>query len=95
MPATDLRRLMWTNPRLQDQAFEVVEARLDKAEKNITEALHSDDPRMRVAASMFTLRNSVRAKRRGWITSAVAAVDLTIAAEPQRETIFTWRNPGE
>jgi hypothetical protein len=90
VPASDLRRLMWSRPRLQDQAFEVVEARLDKAEKNIAEALHSDDPRMRVAASMFTLRNSVRAKRRG-ITSSAAAVDLTISAGPQRETVFTWR----
>jgi hypothetical protein len=50
---------MWSKPDLQDQAFEVVEARFDKAEKNINEALHSDDPRMGVAASMFTLRNSV------------------------------------
>jgi hypothetical protein len=94
--ASDLRRLLWANPKLRDQAFEVVEARLDKAEKNIAEALHSDDPRMRVAASMFTLRNSVRAKRRGWITSSAAAVDLTIAAGPQRKTVFTWRpTPSE
>jgi hypothetical protein len=91
VPASDLRRLMWSRPRLQDQAFEVVEARLDKAEKNIAEALHSEDLRFRMAASMFTLRNSVRAKRRGWITSSAAAVDLTIAAGPHRETVFTWR----
>jgi hypothetical protein len=97
VPPSDLRRLLWSNPKLQDQAFEVVEARIDKAEKNINEALHSDDPRMRVAASMFTIRNTARAKRRGWITSAVAAADvnLTIAAEQPREIIFSWRNPGE
>jgi hypothetical protein len=28
VPASDLRRLMWSNPRLQDQAFEVVESRI-------------------------------------------------------------------
>jgi hypothetical protein len=47
VPASDLRRLMWANPQLQDQAFEVVESRLDTAEKNIAEALHSDDSRRR------------------------------------------------
>ena len=57
VPPSDLRRLMWSKPKLQDEAFEVVEGRLDLAEKNIGEALRSDDPRMRVAASMFTLRN--------------------------------------
>jgi hypothetical protein len=61
-PPSDLRRLLWANPKLQDLAFEVVEARIDKAEKNVHEALHSDDPRMRVAASIFTLRNSAKAK---------------------------------
>ena len=55
--SSDLRRLLWANPVLQDQAFEAVEGRIDLAEKNIAEALNSDDPRMRVAASMFTLRN--------------------------------------
>jgi hypothetical protein len=39
VPASDLRRLMWANPGMQDQAFEIVEARLDTAEKNIHEAL--------------------------------------------------------
>jgi hypothetical protein len=76
VPASDLRRLLWDNPKLQDQAFEVVEARLDTAEANIHEALHSDDSRRRDAASFFVVRNSARAKRRGWITS------LPIPAKP-------------
>ena len=88
VPPSDLRRLMWSKPKLQDEAFEVVEGRIDKAEKNIHEALHSDDPRMRVAASMFTLRNSARAKRRGWITTAAASVGDTVNAAPP---VFTWR----
>jgi Bacterial regulatory protein, Fis family len=67
VPPSDLRRLLWANPALHDQAFEVVEARLDLAEKNIGEALTSDDSRRRDAASTFTIRNSLRAKRRGWI----------------------------
>ena len=45
VPASDLRRLRWANPGMQDQAFEVIEARLDTAEKNIHEALASDDSR--------------------------------------------------
>jgi hypothetical protein len=92
VPASDLRRLMWSRPHLQDQAFEVVEARLDKAEKNIAEALHNEDSRRRDAASFFVVRNSVRAKRRGWITSSAAAVDLTIAAGPRREVVYSWRS---
>jgi hypothetical protein len=87
--ASDLRRLMWANPPLQDAAFEVVEARLDLAEKNIAESLHSDDNRERLAASMFTLRNSARSRRRGWITSA-GAPDLTVTAEQPRTITFRW-----
>ena len=72
------------------------EARIDLAEKNIVEALHSEDLRFRMAASMFTLRNSIRAKRRGWITSSVAAAEVNINLPPQ-ETQFVWRsgNPAE
>jgi hypothetical protein len=96
VPASDLRRLMWANPKLQDAAFEVVESRIDKAEKNINEALHSDDPRMRVAASMFTIRNTARAKRRGWITSAAASVEVNIGADPPVRTItYRWRNESD
>ena len=96
VPSSDLRRLLWSNPQLQDAAFEVVEARIDLAEKNIAEALHSEDLRFRMAASMFTLRNSIRAKRRGWITSPVAAAEVNINL-PRQETQFVWRsgNPAE
>jgi hypothetical protein len=55
--STDLRRLLWANPKLTDAAAEIEERRLDLAEKNIYEALRSDDPRRRDAASMFTIRN--------------------------------------
>ena len=85
---------MWANPSLQDQAFEVVEARLDTAEKNIHEALHSDDSRRRDAASFFVLRNTARAKRRGWITSASAGVDVSVAVAPRTVT-FRWRRDDD
>ena len=88
--AADLRRLLWAKPQLQDQASEVVEARLDTAGKNIAEALNSDDSRRRDAASFFVVRNSARAKRRGWITSASAGVDVTIN-QPQQDIVFSWR----
>jgi hypothetical protein len=78
VPASDLRRLLWANLKLQDAAFEVVEARLDSAEKNIAEALKSEDSRRRDAASFFVLRNTACAKRRGWVTSSVASIDMTI-----------------
>src|SRR5580693_1372459 len=62
--SADLRRLLWVRPQLTDPAVEVEERRLDLAEKNIYEALRSNDPRRRDAASMFTIRNSHRARRR-------------------------------
>jgi hypothetical protein len=94
VPASHLRRLLWAQPALQDQAFEVVEARLDAAERNIHEALASGDIRMRVAASMFTLRNTAKAKRRGWIVSASAGVEVNVNA--QSDIVYSWRSsPGE
>ena len=65
VPPRDLRRLLWAKPALQEAAFETVEARIDKAERNIAEALDSDDSRRRDAASFFVVRNSARAKRQG------------------------------
>ena len=70
--SADLRRLLWANPKLTDAAVEIEERRLDLAERNIFEALKSDDPRRRDAAWMFTIRNSHRARRRGWITTSPA-----------------------
>jgi hypothetical protein len=96
VPASDLRRLLWANAQLQDQALEVVEARLDTAEKNIAEALVSEDSRRRDAASFFVLRNTARAKRRGWITSSSAGVDLTVNNNVQARTVsFRWRNDSD
>ena len=95
VPSTDLRRLLWAVPSLQDQAFEVSEARIDLAERNIGEALGSADARERLAASMFTLRNSHRARRRGWITSSSSVAELSVSAGPQPELVFRWREPGD
>jgi hypothetical protein len=96
VPASDLRRLLWTNPKLQDEVFEVVEARIDKAEKNIHEALNSDDSRRRDAASFFTLRNSARARKRGWITSSSSTVDLNVTTNNLSQTItYRWRNEND
>jgi hypothetical protein len=93
IPSSDLRRLLWANPTLQDGAFEVVEARLDKAEANIAEALHSDDSRRRDAASFFVIRNGHRARRRGWITTSTTTAELSISADaPARTLTFRWRN---
>jgi hypothetical protein len=95
VPASDLRRLLWANPQLQDQAFETVEARLDAAEKNIAEALASEDRRRRDAASFFVLRNTARARRRGWLTSASASVDVNVQANKTVNYTFRWRNADD
>ena len=90
--SADLRRLLWAKPQLTDAAAEIEERRLDLAEKNIYEALRSDDPRRRDAASMFTIRNSHRARRRGWITTSTSAAELSVTANaPARTLTFRWR----
>ena len=48
--SADLRRLLLAKPQLTDAAAEIEERRLDLAEKNIFEALKSDDPRRRDTA---------------------------------------------
>jgi hypothetical protein len=90
--SADLRRLLWARPQLTDAAAEIEERRLDLAEKNIYEALRSDDPRRRDAASMFTIRNSHRARKRGWITTSTSAAELSVTANaPARTLTFRWR----
>ena len=90
--SADLRRLLWARPALTDAAVETEERRLDLAEKNIYEALTSDDSRRRDAASMFTIRNSHRARRRGWITTSTSAAELSVTANaPTRTFTFRWR----
>jgi hypothetical protein len=91
--SADLRKLLWAKPHLSDAAVEIEERRLDLAEKNILEALHSDDSRRRDAASFFVVRNSHRARRRGWITTSTSAAELNIGANMNgaREITFRWR----
>jgi hypothetical protein len=96
--SADLRRLLWAQPQLRDAAVEIEERRLDLAEKNIYEALRSDDPRRRDAASMFTIRNSHRARKRGWITTSTSAAELSISANPNNQSrtlTFRWRNSSD
>jgi hypothetical protein len=95
--SADLRRLLWARPQLADAAVEIEERRLDLAERNIFEALKSDDPRRRDAASMFTIRNSVRARRRGWITTSTSVAELSISTggNTPREIRFRWRTNAD
>jgi hypothetical protein len=88
---SDLRRLIWANPGLQDAAFEQVEARLDKAEANIFEALHSQDSRRRDAASFFVLRNSARATKRGWITTSTSAAEVSVSMSDNGPRVLRFR----
>ena len=54
----------------------------------------SDDSRRRDAASFFVVRNTARAKRRGWIVSASAGVDVSVAVAPRTVT-FRWRRDDD
>ena len=95
--SADLRRLLWANPRITAAAVEIEGRRLDLSEKNIYEALRSDDSRRRDAASFFVLRNSHRARRRGWITTSTSAAELSIStsATGPREIRFRWRTDAD
>ena len=94
--SADLRRLLYARPQLTDAAVELEERRLDLAEKNILEALKSDDSRRRDAASFFVVRNTARAKRRGWITSSSSTVDLNVNVDNSARTItYRWRNEND
>ncbi len=73
VPPGDLRKLVFVDQRLTDAALEAVELRLDDAEANLCEALHCDDARRRDAISMFMLRNTQRAAKRGYAVAASAA----------------------
>ena len=49
-------------------------------------------PRRRDAASMFTIRNSHRARKRGWSTTSTSAAELSVSANaPARTLAFRWR----
>jgi hypothetical protein len=77
-------------------AAEMEERRLDIAERNILEALTSDDPRMRMASAMFTVRNSAKARKRGWITNSSASVDANAVADAQpKHYRVVWSKPDE
>lgn len=90
VPTADLRRLTRAHPQLIDTAIEAVEQRLDLAERNLDEALHSDDSRRRDAASYFIIKNTVRSKQRGWIPSSAASVDVALAADlPPRRIVVS------
>jgi hypothetical protein len=89
--SADLRRLLWAQPQLRDAAVEIEERRLDLAEKNIYEALTSEDSRRRDAASMFTLRNSHRARRRGWITTSTSVAELSVSTSATGPRVFRFR----
>jgi hypothetical protein len=41
---------------------------------------------------MFTIRNSHRARKRGWITTSTSAAELSVTANaPVRTIVFRWR----
>ena len=91
VPTSDLRQLTLVNQALINAAYEAEELRLDRAEAAVDEALRSDDNRRKDAAAYFILRNSSRAKRRGWITSSAASVDMNIQTNKTVNYTFRWR----
>src|SRR6476659_4494068 len=89
VPSGDLRKLVLLDQRLTDAALEAVELRLDDAEANLCEALRCGDPRRRDAVSMFMLRNTQRASKRGYAVAASAA-GLEAGREPAQTIVVRW-----
>ena len=95
VPSGDLRKLVLVDQRLADAALEAVELRLDDAEANLHEALRCGDPRRRDAVSMFMLRNTERASKRGYAVAASAAsLEVNIDTEPRNYRVV-WSKPDE
>ena len=45
---------------------------------------------------MFTIRNSHRARKRGWITTSTSAAELSVTADaPARTIVFRWRTDDD
>ena len=94
VPSGDLRKLVLADQRLVDAALEAVELRLDDAEANLCEALRCGDPRRRDAISMFMLRNTQRASKRGYAVAA-SATSLEVGFGDQaapRNYVIRWAN---
>ena len=88
VPSGDLRKLVLVDQRLADAALEAVELRLDDAEANLCEALRCGDPRRRDAVSMFMLRNTQRASKRGYAVAASAAsLEVNVDTPPPHYTV--------
>ena len=95
VPSGDLRKLVLVDQRLADAALEAIELRLDDAEFNLCEALRCDDPRRRDAISMFMLRNTQRASKRGYAVAASAAsLEMNINTPPTQYAVV-WGKPDE
>jgi len=95
VPSGDLRKLVLLDQRLADAALEAVELRLDDAEANLCEALHCGDPRRRDAVSMFMLRNTQRAAKRGYAVAASATTLEVNVDAPPTHYVITWGKPDE
>ena len=93
VPSGDLRKLVLVDQRLADAALEAVELRLDDAEANLSEALRCGDPRRRDAVSMFMLRNTQRASKRGYAVAASAASSRLGLAIRRRRAITSFGGP--
>ena len=91
VPSGDLRKSVLLDERLSAAAVEAIELKLDVAEANLHEALGSEDPRRRDVVSMFFLRHTQRAAKRGY---AVPALGVEANAEPARAVRYTirWAN---
>ena len=95
VPSGDLRKLVLVDQRLADAALEAVELRLDDAEANLARRLQCGDPRRRDAVSMFMLRNTQRASKRGYAVAASAAsLEVNINTPPTHYTVV-WGKPDE
>jgi hypothetical protein len=90
VPSIDLRKYVWSTPRLADAVYEQIELALDEAEAVIRQGLRSEQLSQRLQSATFLLQYSQAAKRRGWGSGGTLP-----AGSDEHVITLRWLEPGE
>lgn len=64
--SANLRKFVWSRPKLADVIFEQIERMVDEAERVLREGLESDNFNQRFRAAKLIVTHSEAGRRRGW-----------------------------
>jgi hypothetical protein len=89
VPAPDLRRLTWAQPKLLERALEDLELMVLQAKSRVIEALYSDDPQ-RMQWASDKIMSSTMARNSPFATARRSG--RHVVAAPRAEVTFRWRD---